>query len=87
MLEKKNKNLEKKKILDRGFHRYPRREIFLVSFCTQNLFSKKKKNDEEEKKKNMIIPSFWISIFWAPAIRATRVIVRVEILKKQSDRR
>ena len=43
MLEKKNKNLEKKKILDRGFHRYPRREIFLVSFCTQNLFSKKKK--------------------------------------------
>ena len=53
MLEKKNKNLEKKKILDRGFHRYPRREIFLVSFCTQNLFSKKKKKIMKKRRRRI----------------------------------
>ena len=62
MLEKKKQELRKKKNLDRGFHRYPRREIFLVSFCTQNLFSKKKKKwwrrEEEEYDHTFILDQY-----------------------------
>ena len=60
-VRKKKQELRKKKILDRGFHRYPRREIFLVSFCTQNLFSKKKKwwrREEEEYDHTFILDQY-----------------------------